>query len=580
MTSPEASAPASGLDGLRAQVEARTQEEAERLAAAAAEKAKGAAPEKGGPDDPKFVLDCLANNERGDGVLFAALHRGRFLHNKATGTWLRWDEHHWAPDKMNEATAGVEAVALTYRREAGSIGEEIRKLEEARQEADEKARECKRAEDTAGEDAARAEASRLANDAERAAARRQALNKRIDRLRSVRGAANCLTWSHCIDNPLAIIGDEIDKRPLLLPCANGVIDLETGELRPGDPADLLVRAIPVAYRGIDHVNEDWDKFIQEIHVDGTRTPDPELAAFVRRLLGYCLTGLTTEHFIACFLGEGANGKGTLFEVLREVMGELSWAIEPEMLLEQKNSKSSAGPSPDVISLHGRRLVVASETDQNRRISAARVKRYTGGDTLIGRSPHDKYEINFQPSHKIVLYTNHPPKGLASDFGLFRRLLYLWYPLRYVEDVEAQQKRDPQNAALYRRRDVGLKARLLEDPEGILAWLVRGCLEWQRLGGLKPPPSILAAAEAIRRDEDHLERFLEAVCSRVGAEQQVAFKYLYDQFGKWFAENVDEDKRYIPSKKAVGDQLRRKGYRMETVGGSARVYGLDVREVTG
>jgi putative DNA primase/helicase len=387
----------------------------------------------------------------------------------------------------------------------------------------------------------------------------------------VRGAANALTWSHCIADPLAILGDEIDKRPLLLPCANGVIDLETGELRPGDPADLLVRAIPIEYLGIDCVNDDWEKFIAEIHQD-----DPQIIPFVRRLLGYCLTGLTTEHFIACFLGEGANGKGTLFEVLREVMGELAWAIEPEMLLEQKNAKSSAGPSPDIISLHGRRLVIASETDQNRKISPAKTKRLTGGDTLTGRSPHDKYEINFQPSHKIVLYTNHPPRGLASDFGMLRRLIYIWYPLRFVDDVQAHQQRDPQNAHLYRPKDGTLKARLLANPSGILAWLVRGELERQKLGGLKPPAAILAAAEAIRRDEDHLERFVDDRCTRPGPEHWIAFKFFFEQFAHWFSENVDEDKRYIPSKKAIGDQLRRKGYRVEAIGGSARVYGLDVQ----
>ncbi len=560
------------LAALRAQVEARTREEAEQLQG----EASGEPVESGGgPDDPRFVLACLANNERGDGLLYAALHRGKYLYNKATATWLRWEGHHWAPDRMNEATAAVDQVALRYQERAAAISQEIRELEEQRAGFEEEAKACARREDADGEAAAKAKAGSVAQLADRAAARRKELNKRVDRLRSVRGAANCLSWAHCIEDPLAIVGDEIDRRPLLLPCANGVIDLETGELRPGDPADLLVRAIPIEYRGIDQVNADWERFIEEIHQG-----DAEMVAFVRRLLGYGLTGLTTEHFIACFLGEGANGKGTLFEVLREVLGELSWAIEPEMLLDQKNAKTSGSASADIIALHGRRLVVASETDQNRRISAAKVKRLTGGDTLNGRSPHDKYEINFQPSHKLVLYTNHPPKGLAADFALFRRLVYLWYPLRFVADVAAHQERDPQNAHLYRPRDVALKARLLDDPAGILAWLVRGCLEWQQLGGLQPPKAILAAAEAVRRDEDHLERFLEAQATRVEATREIRFAWLYEQFGKWYAENVDEDKRYIPSKKSLADQLRRKGYRTDVVGGQLKVYGLDVHEVAG
>lgn len=559
----------SNVVDLRSAVEARREEEAAALTPGPEETPAGT----GGPDDPRFILDCLANNERGDGVLYAALHRGCYLHNKATGTWLKWAGHHWSQDRMNEATAAVEKVALKYREQAAALTTEIMRLQDLKEEAEEKAKNCERNEDRSGQASAEAEAGRLANQADRAAERRKTLNKRVDRLRTVRGAANCLTWSHCIDEPLAIIGNEIDRKTWLLPCANGVIDLETGELIPGNPKDLLVRALPIEYLGIDHVNEDWEKFIAEIHQE-----DPDLVAFVRRLLGYCLTGLTTEHFIACFLGEGANGKGTLFEVLHEIFGELAWAIEPEMILEQKNAKSSAGPSPDIISLYGRRLVVASETDQNRRISAAKVKRLTGGDTLTGRSPHDKYEINFPPSHKLVLYTNHPPKGLASDFGMFRRLIYLWYPLRFVDDVAGHQARDPQNANLFRPKDGRLKERLLANPSGILAWLVRGCLEWQKLGGLKPPPSILAAAEKIRRDEDHLERFIDkenGICTRTDPQQWVMFKLFYEKFSRWFADNIDEDKRYIPSKKAIGDQLRRKGYRVEAIGGTSRVYGLEV-----
>lgn len=560
------------LDALRAQVQERTRAEEQEL------QPRGSGSPgtgRGGPGDPEFVHACLTNNERGDGVLYAALHRGRFLHNKATGLWFKWAGHHWAPDRLNEATAAVDQVALAYLAQADALTSRIRSLGEQQLTHENAASAAGRQTDPAAAATAKDKASSLAQQGDQAARQRQEFTKRVERLRSVRGAANCMAWSHCIEEPLAIIGDEIDRQPMLLPCANGVIDLETGDLRPGDPADLLVRSIPIEYHGIERTNAAWETFMAEIHQG-----DAELVAFVQRLLGYCLTGLTTEHFIACFLGEGANGKGTLFEVLREVMGELSWAIEPEMLLEQKSAKSSAGPSPDVISLHGRRLVVASETDKNRKISAAKVKRYTGGDTLIGRSPHDKYEINFQPSHKMVLYTNHAPKGLADDFALFRRLVYLVYPLRFVEDVPAQQARDPQNAHLYRPRNVALKAQLLADPGGILAWLVRGCLQWQQLGGLKPPASILAAAEAVRRNEDHLENFLDAQATRVDADYTVRFGWLYEQFAAWYAENVDEDKRYIPTKKSLGDQLRRKGYHLQVVGGQLKVHGLDVHQVAG
>lgn len=574
------------LDRIRAEVEARQREEAEQLPADP--KQPGGRDDQGGPEDPRFVLDCLANNERGDGILFAALHRGRFLCNKSKKdkAWLKWGGHHWQYDHLDEAVWAVEEVALTYLQQSARFGAEVAELKAQVAAAEHKADNRRVAGDDAGAALADAEAGRLSDEIERINKKRAALNRRVDRLRSVRGAANCLTWAHCIDDPLAIVGDELDLQPWLLPCQNGVVDLRTGELLPGDPEDLLLRAVPFPFPEGDDVAHylatgegfrgvHWDRFIREIHQN-----DPDIIACLHRVLGYTITGLRTEHFVATFIGEGANGKGTLFETLHDVLGELAWSIEPEMILQQRNAKNSAGPSADIMSLQGRRLVVASETEENRRISAAKVKRLTGGDTLTGRAPHDKYEINFKPTHKLVLYTNHPPKGLASDFAMFRRLLYFQYPLRYVDDPEHHRRNDPQNAHIYRQKDPDLPDKLKAEAPWILAWLVRGCLLWQEAGGINPPAKLRAAAEALRLEEDLLGRFLEDVVEAVDAAERVSFKAFYEAFGEWYAENVDDSDRYRPKKKAITDQLRRKGYRVPSAretGGQVYVYGVALPE---
>lgn len=570
------------IDDLRAQVEARAEAEAAEFA----DVVDGKGSDAGGPDDPRFVLQCLANNERGDGILFAALHRGKFLCNKSKEKkpWMLWAGHHWAYDYLDEAVRAVEKVALRYLTQSGLLSDEIADLRQKMAEAEQQAENFKQAEDDAGQQAKQREAERLAREISRLTNKRKALDRRVDRLRTVRGAANCLTWASCVERPLAIKGDEIDRKPWLLACPNGVLDLRTGQLQPGDPADYLVRAVNTPFpegaevehylatgEGFQGVN--FARFIGEIHQD-----DQEIIDCIHRLLGYAITGLNTEHYLGCFLGDGANGKGTLFEVLLYILGELAWSIDPEMIMQQKNTKTSGGPDPEIISLHGRRIAIASETEENRRISAAKVKRLTGGDTLKARAPHDKYEINFNPSHTLVLVTNHPPKGLASDFAMFRRLLYFWYPLRYVDDPGHHAKRDPQNAHIFRQKDPDLPGKLKAEAPWILAWLVRGCLLWQLEGGINPPDKLRAAAEAIRRDEDHLERFIEAICEHADPGEWMMFKTFYEQFKRWYEENVDENSRYRPTNKAVTDQLRRKGYSVppgKETGGQVRVYGLRI-----
>ena len=567
------------LAAIRAQVEARQAQEREHL---------GEPQEKprttGGPDDPRFLQDCLDNNERGDGVLYASLHRGKFVCNKSKKDkpWMMWAGHHWVNDHLDESVRGVEAVALRYLGMAVTIQDEIKELRSQLKAVESKMATDKTAEEA--DSASEAQAKQLNAQIGQLVERRKAIKRRVDRLRSWPGANKCLNWAHCIENPLAIVGDEIDRKPWLLACPNGVVDLRTGNLHQGKPDDYLVRAVSVPFptgQEVEHYlatgeglgGKRWQQFINEIHQD-----DQERIDFVHRLLGYSITGLRTEHFIACFLGEGANGKGTMFETLHDVLGDLAWSIEPEMILEQKNAKSTAGPSPDIISLHGRRLVVASETEAGRRVSAAKVKRLTGGDTLTGRAPHDKYEINFKPTHKLVLYTNHPPRGLASDFAMFRRLLYIWYPLRYVDNPADHQEKDPQNAEIYRQKDPGLPDALREEAPWILAWLVRGCLLWQAEGGLNPPQQLRAAAEAVRNEEDTLQRFLDAICTQAGKDSWVAFKEFYEAFKKWYEENVDESERFRPSKKLISDQLKRKGFKIPTAretSGQVRVYGLEL-----
>lgn len=493
--------------------------------------------EGGGGDgvDSGFVKQCLFNNERGDGILYSALNQDKYLHIKATGQWLAWAGHHWQLDKADLCHDAVEKVAERYLKESIMLDGQI-------QQAREDGRK---------------------NDEQLAVDLKKLYTRRVERLRGMRGAKACLEWAHKIgDRSLAIVGHELDQKPWLLPCRNGVIDLRTGKLTEGRPDDLLVKAIPVEWQGIDAPRPHWESFIHEIHLG-----DAEMINFIRRLLGYSITGLTTEHFIACFVGEGRNGKGTMFEALREIMGELAWAIQPELILEQKNTRSSAGPSPDLISLQGRRMVIASETDENRRISGSKIKSLTGGDTINARAPHDRFETNFRPTHTLFLYTNHIPSGLTRDFALYKRLLFINYPLKFVDDPAP----DDQNQ---RKRDPELLKRLAGEASGILAWLVQGCLEWQEYG-LTPPERIRADVEKLRVSEDTFQQFFDEQLQK-DDDGEVLFKTLYDKFSSWYAEEISDKDKYRPSKKSVSSWLEKAGFERRKPGGKATVYGLSLK----
>ena len=139
-----------------------------------------------------------------------------------------------------------------------------------------------------------------------------------------------------------------------------------------------------------------------------------------------------------------------------------------------------------MALRGRRIAWASETNEGRRLDSGRVKLLTGGGFLVGRAPFGKREIAFPQSHTLFLLTNSKPHAPSEDYALWKRLKLLPFAVSFVDDP-----REPNE----RKADKGLVDKLKGEAPGVLAWLVRGCLEWQRRE-LDPPEIVQAATVEI------------------------------------------------------------------------------------
>lgn len=519
--------PKEELDSLREQCEARRDEEAEKF---------GKSDGGGEGISSSFVRDCLRMNELGDGLLFCELHRGKFVFNKAMDCWMVWAGHHWEVDAMDLVKSSVENVVSKYILEAVRVSAEIRELGDGDR------------------------------DKERfLAALRKELNSRVSALRSARRRNNCLSFAHTCDGALAIHGEEIDRQPWLLACKNAVVDLRTGKSRDGRPEDYLMKHAAVDWGGIDAPCQQWERFLAQImeedHLDQNEDGRP-LCEFLQRLLGHAIIGETAEHIFAVFEGAGRNGKGTIQRVMIHVLGNLAGPVRSEMLLDQSRNMSSAGPTPDIMTLRGLRIAFASETDAGCRVSAARVKWMTGGDELTGRNPHDKYEVSWTPTHSLFLMTNHKPNAPPDDFAFWQRMHLLPFSLSFV-------RREPQREN-ERKADPELENRLLKESSGILAWLVRGCLQWQKIG-LKPPLQVLDANQQYQADEDNIGAFLDHCCivDPDNDDMHIGATPLYDAFEAWWRKFVSKNPML---QKKFGMQMRKR-FKSKKVGGVYRYYGI-------
>jgi putative DNA primase/helicase len=339
---------------------------------------------------------------------------------------------------------------------------------------------------------------------------------------------------------IAVVPEAFDVSRWDLNVANGTIDLRTGVLRPHSRDDWISRLAPVAYDPAAKAPR-WAAFIHEI-MGG----DGELAAYLQRFLGYCLTGATQEQIAGIWYGEGANGKSTLLGVLREILGDYAAHAAADSFMSARRDGS---PRDDLVGLRGSRLVTCIETRDDQTLDEEFLKTVTGDDPVRCRPLYGRY-FEFIPRFKPILATNHYPRIRSTGYAIWRRLHLVPFAQKYVKPEELEKH---PGAHL---RDEKLGAALRTELPGILAWLVAGCQHWQR-HGLLPPPTVRAATESYRSDMDTLGEFFTERCVMIPDARAKATD-LYAAYRMWAIEQSGGSDRHVMAQQRFGREVRARG----------------------
>src|SRR5215217_5920695 len=319
--------------------------------------------------------------------------------------------------------------------------------------------------------------------------------------------------------------DKLDADPWLLNVLNGTIDLRTGELREHRREDLITKLAPVEYDPQAKAPT-WEVFL------GRVLPSEDLRGFVQRAAGYSATGGTSEQCLFIHHGPGANGKSTFQETITAALGDYAMRTPTETLLV----KRSGGVPNDVARLKGARFVTASETEEGRRLAESLVKDLTGQDTISARFMWAEW-FDFKPTHALHLSTNHKPEIRGTDPAIWRRIRLIPWAVT-IPPAEQDRK---------------LAEKLREELPGVLAWIVRGCLEWQR-EGLQAPEEVRQATKAYRTEMDILAAFLADCCLRDEDEDAFAGE-LWGAWKRWCEETGEQ----AGSQKRFGGRLAERGF---------------------
>jgi P4 family phage/plasmid primase-like protien len=286
------------------------------------------------------------------------------------------------------------------------------------------------------------------------------------------------------DTRHAITVEEWDDHPKLLNCDNGMVDLTTGQLLAHAQGFYATKITGAELAAPGTPTPLWSAFLNRITADNS-----ELEAYLRRVAGYCLTGLTTEQCLFFAFGTGANGKSVLLGTLMGILGSYGKTASMETFL----ASSVAQHPTDLASLHGARLVASAETEKGRRWDEAKVKALTGGDRIAARYMRQDF-FEFTPVFKLLVTGNHRP-ALRSVNEAIRRRMHL---IPFAVEIPPAE------------RDPLLTDKLKAEWPGILRWAVDGCLEWQSTG-LNPPAVVRAATEEYLAEENTVERWIESAC---------------------------------------------------------------------
>jgi putative DNA primase/helicase len=327
------------------------------------------------------------------------------------------------------------------------------------------------------------------------------------------------------DRRLAATVDQWDADPWLLNTLAGVVDLRTGRCRPHRPDDYLTKVTGVAPDAACPITV-WLRFL-----DRVTAGDAELIAFLRRVAGYSLTGVTNEHALFFLYGTGANGKTTFLNAVIAAAGDYHRAAPIETFTASTNERHPT----DLAGLRGARLVTAVETEEGRRWAESKIKALTGGDKIAARFMRQDF-FEFVPQFKLLIAGNHKP-GLRSVDEAVRRRFNL---IPFTVTIPLGE------------RDQALSEKLRAELPGILAWMIGGCLDWQHRG-LSPPTAVMAATAAYLDAEDAIAAWID----ECGQRDPNAWERTAVLFASWAAW-ANKAGEYVGSQKQLSERLEQRG----------------------
>jgi putative DNA primase/helicase len=195
---------------------------------------------------------------------------------------------------------------------------------------------------------------------------------------------------------------------------NGIYDLNKVEFKEHSPEYLFLTQVPITYNPNESC-PNIQKFLSEVlSVDDKQK--------IIELIGYCLLRGYPIHKAFMFVGDGANGKSTLINLIKTFLGEENCASVS--LQELESNRFAAG------ALYGRLANLYPDLSPTALSATGKFKILTGEDS-IGTEKKFKDFFSFKNYAKLIFSCNQIPIAHDDTSAFWRRWEIISFPNQFI-----------------------------------------------------------------------------------------------------------------------------------------------------
>ncbi len=240
----------------------------------------------------------------------------------------------------------------------------------------------------------------------------------------------------------------MDSNKDIINLNNGILDLQTFELKPHSPSYLSSIRIDIDYRK----EAECSRF--KLYMKQITNGDEQLEMLLQEIMGYCLTGETRAEKAFIFYGAGSNGKSVFAKILTMIAGYDNVTNIP---LREFGTKFGTE------TIVGKTINIATETElDDSRLNTENIKSIASGDQMHIQRKYKK-GIDIVPLIKLIFLTNNLPRVNDTTKGFLRKIMIIPFNAEFTHNNEDPNK----------RLDNRLIDKLKDEKEGILQYALEG-----------------------------------------------------------------------------------------------------------